>query len=278
MQLQRLLSAHYGHEIKVNNRGVGGIGARTCAALSNGQPMHFTVADGILPTSGSVELTSFDANPITDQNPAPIKGTYAGVRGVLSVFRTKPKFDQNSMIFTREQPGMPLPVTPMSAFYTDIGMTTRDHIKIMVYGRNGMRLDPILAAIDGDVSYQRCKRKCYLVGSVMTAVTEIGTDIQQRIAAINSALSIRYQDNYVDLDSPPTYEEMLSIGFIPDSYGPYSSGRTDQLDIAAGVLPSGMRMGGVSNNQHLNNYGYALWAMRFCERIVSKGWFDGRYG
>lgn len=273
LQLQSLLTARYGRAIPVNNRGIGGVNARICSALSNGQPMHFTVQGGVIPSAGPVSLINFDATPITQQNAAPLMGTYGGVRGNLVVTKVKPTFDVYSMVFIRERPGPIVPVSPLSPFYTAVGVATRHHIKLMVYGRNGQRLDQIVAAVDGDVAYQDAIHKRWLVGSVMTAVTDIGTPVQTHIAQINGALMTRFHENFVDLDSPPTPAEMKAIGFVPDRDGPYPSQRTDEQDIAAGVLPSGMRMGGTANNQHLNNYGYALWAMRFDRRIAKMGWF-----
>lgn len=45
---------------------------------------------------------------------------------------------------------------------------------------------------------------------------------------------------------------------------------------AYGVIPSGMRSGAQNGNGdylHLNNAGYALWALRFYRAIYAKGWF-----
>ncbi len=273
LQLQRRLAGRYGRPIMVENRGVGGIDARTCAARANAQPMRFSVADNILPSAGPTPVVWFDANPITAQAPAPLTGSFAGIRGTLSAPRFTPSGNPELMTFTREQPGAPLPAPARSQFFTDLGVAGRSHMKLMVYGRNGPKLQPISAAIDGDVAYQDSTPRRWAVGSVLIAVTEIGTPRETQIHGLNQQLADRYGEQYVDLTSPPDESEMVEIGWKPEEGGPYSSGRTDRADIAAGVIPSGMRMGGPGNNQHLNNHGYALWALRFDRHILRQRWF-----
>jgi lysophospholipase L1-like esterase len=278
LQLQRRLVARYGRKIQVHNQGVGGVNARVCGARANAPPAHFSVAGEVLPQSGPAIITWFDAQPITGQAPAPLAGTLAGVRGTLSVPRFNAGGQPEAMIFTRTVPGPTVPVAPHSAFLSDLGADSRGNMKLMVYGRNGQKAADIFTAVDADIAYQNRDRKRWAVGSVLTAVTEAGTPKQAEIRALNTAIAQRYGANYVDLDSPPTPEEAATLGWSPDAAGPYYHGHSDRADTAAGVIPTGMRLGGTDDNQHLNNYGYALWALRFDRHILRQGWFGPARG
>jgi lysophospholipase L1-like esterase len=177
-----------------------------------------------------------------------------------------------AMTFTRTTAGSAIAVSPSTPFIPDIGVQSRTRVQLITWGRNGPGQTGTLSALAGAVSYQTAYSKRFLVGTILASPTEGGN-----FDAQNAAIAAAYPNNWVDLNSAPTVDEMAIIGFVPDSYGAYSNGRTDAGDLALGRIPSGMRAsaGTPSGTDylHLNNLGYALWALRFYRAIQAKGWF-----
>lgn len=257
--------------VPIANRGVGGQTPRQISARDNGNPALLTVQGNQIPANGTVTVTAWSTPLNNNQGPGDIVGYLAGVRGTLKVTAFGGDNLPTGYTFTREEAGAAVACPPQTPYFTQIGIDDRPKRKLFLLGRN----DPsqMVAETAKVVAYQNPLYPDYLVGAYLTAVGQGkpagGTAENQQLAAI-------YGDRWVDLDSAPTANEMAFLGFVPDSYGAYTNGRTDAQDIADNYVPSGMRAGaftGSGDFLHLNDFGYGLWALRFYRRIVQFGWF-----
>lgn len=267
-----ILSAMLGG-IDIVNRGVGGQTPRQISARDNGNPALLTVQGNQIPASGSVTVTAWSTPLNNNQGPGDIYGYLAGVRGVLKVTAFGSDALPTGYTFTRESAGSVVACPPQTPYFTQVGIDDRPKRKLFTLGRN----DPtqMVAETAKVVAYQNALYPDFLVGAYLTAVGQGkpagGTAENQQLAAI-------YGDRWVDLDSPPTQDEMAFLGFVPDSYGPYTNGASDAQNIADGWIPSGMRAGaftGSGDFLHLNDFGYGLWALRYYRKIIHFNWFPG---
>ncbi|MBF7010597.1 hypothetical protein QUC32_13010 [Novosphingobium resinovorum] len=262
----------------VNNRGVGGQISQEIEARHGGTPALITVTGNQIPASGPVTVTAYDVDLLRGSGVSGIltrTGTLAGVPGTLSGSGGG-TVGQSTYTFTRTAAGGVVACPPNTPFIPDQGVESRPRVQIFTYGRNdgtsAAGTNAILAALAAGIAYQTAYLPRYLVGGTLAAPGENLTPFNTQRDAIAAA----HPGRFVDLNAVPTAGEMAIIGFVPDSYGAYSNGRTDAQDLAAGYVPSGMRSGATTGNGdflHLNNFGYALWALRYYRAIVSMGWF-----
>jgi hypothetical protein len=262
----------------VNNRGVGGQNSAEIEARHGGAPALITVTGNQIPASGAVTVTAYSIDLLYNSGISGSltrTGTVAGIAGTLSGNSTTGR-GTATYTFTRTAAGAAVDCPPGTPFIPDHGVQSRPRIQIFTYGRNDgtstAGTNAILAALAAGVAYQTAYVPRFLVGTTLAAPGEA----LSAFAAQRDALMAAYAGRVVDLNAVPTPAEMATIGFVPDSYGAYSNGRTDAADLAAGYVPSGMRSGAITGNGdflHLNNFGYALWALRYYRAIVSMGWF-----
>lgn len=253
----------------VINQGVSGQTPAEVASRQGGANALLTVASNLIPTSGAVSVTSWSVAPVMQFLPT-IVGTLAGVPGTLTALAPWASFRPTAMTFTRTTPGTAVACPPGTPFIADAGVAARPKAQLYVVGRNDYTQSTLLAAIAAMVGHQSAYCPQWLVGSVLAQPGDLDA---AGVNAANAAIAAAYPGNYVDLNSAPTTEEMALIGFVPDSYGIYSNGRTDAADIAANFVPSGMRRFGDNDYVHLNDFGNALFALRFYRKIHAMRWF-----
>lgn len=244
------------------NGGIGGQTTPSIAARQGGQPALLTVTGNQIPASGAVAVTARTTNPITSQGAQSFSGTLAGVTGTLA------RAGDDSYTFTRAADGGAVACPAGSPFILDVAMQQRGSTALIVTGRNdAMTADAtaLLASIAAMLAYLTPYYKNFLVGLILNSTAEgIGSGNYNAIKARNDAIKAAYPNNYFDTQSPPTAGEMAALGFVPDA--------TDNADIANGCIPTHMRNYTAADTLHLNNTGYALWAMRAKTAIQAKGW------
>lgn len=271
----------------VNNRGVGGQLALEIAARQGGRPVLLTLPGNQIPASGAVAIpASGYSTDLLWGSIASITGTLAGVPCTLSDNGdTGASHATQTYTLTRTTPGAAVDVPPGTPFIPDLGVAALPRVQIFTYGRNDGATPANLAnrtlpALAASSAYQAAYVPRFLVGGLLVAVNESAgslnpADTRAQFDAANAAIAAAYPGRFVNLNAVPTTEEMALIGFTPA--GPYSNGRTDAQDLAEGYIPSGMRAGstdGVGTDYlHLNNFGYALWALRYYRAIVAMGWW-----
>ena len=272
------LGLRLGSVASVNNRGVGGQVSADIAARQGGAPALITLAGNQIPATGGVQVTSYSTDLLFNSGNSgslSLTGTLAGVPGTLSGNNVAGRGNA-TYTFTRTSAGSVTACPAGTPFIPDLGTATRSRVQIFTYGRNdgtnSTALNNILAALAASVAHQTAYAPRYLVGGTLASPGESLAGFN----AVRDALAAAHPGRFVDLNAPPSVEEMAQINFVPDSYGAYSNGRTDAGDIAAGYIPSGMRAGATTGSGdflHLNDFGYALWALRYYRAIVAMGWW-----
>jgi lysophospholipase L1-like esterase len=261
----------------VNNFGENNQISAEIAARQGGAPALLTLTGNEIPESGAVTVTAYSVDVLYFggvSGALTLTGTVAGIHGTLSGSNSGAR-GTSTYTFTRSASGSALACSADTPFVPDDGVSSRPHIQLYAYGRNdGVSSDAvttILSELAASVAYQSSYAPRYLVGAVLA---QIGDDLSS-FATANAAIEAVYGDRFIDLNAAPTTNEMSTIGFVPDSYGSYPNGNTDAGDIAAGYIPTGMRFGAFVTGDylHLNDFGYALWALRLYRKIQSLGWF-----
>lgn len=260
----------------VNNNGIGGQISADIAARQGGSPALITVTGNQIPASGPVTVTAYSQDLLYNSGTsgsATLAGTLAGVPGTLSGNAVTGR-NNATYTFTRTAAGVATACPAATPFIPDKGVATQARVQLFTYGRNDgtSGTATIIAKLQASIGYLKAYVPRYLVGGTLAAPG----DSLAAFNTQNAALLAQFGTHFVDLNAVPTIEEMTRIGFVPDSYGTYSNGRTDAGDLAAGYIPSGMRSGATTGNGdflHMNNFGYALWALRYRRALYAMGWF-----
>jgi hypothetical protein len=265
---QMMLSAMLGG-VTVNNYGIQGQTSIEIAARQGGAPSLLTVTGNQIPASGSVVVTAYSVDllynvGVVTGSPS-LTGTLAGIPGTLTTSVSNAR--GGTYTFTRTSSGSAAACSANTPFIPDLGVAHAGDIQSYIYGRNNPVLADILASLAASVGYLTPLSRRFFVGSVLNQLTEtIGTAGYNGIASINAGIRAAYPDNYVDLASPPTPDE---IAWVTANYG-YVLTSQDSTDIANGTFPTGMRPTG--DITHLNIYWYAIWARRIFNFLTAKGW------
>lgn len=269
------LATYFGGDVTVQNLGIATQSTRQIAARAGGAPLSVSLTGDAIPAgTTAVALRNYSApnSPITPTSSAlnftdPLPGTLGGIPGNLTAVRSGGSI--TGLEFTRTTAGSAVPITPDTPFYPTQGEATRTKYQVLIWGRNesfasGVTTGNMIADYyDQQVRAMLPNDKRFLVGSVLTINADPNA-VQIRIA--NATIRDRFARYYVDLDSPPSTEEMATIGFTPLS--------TDTADIAAGFIPRGLRMGAYAGGDqlHLNSTGNKLWALRLFRAFTQRGW------
>lgn len=226
----------------VNNRGVGGQTSREIAARDGGFPAQFTWPANTIPANGSVNADSWTVSLITNQGPGNLTGTFVSangqtITGTLAATGFANTGQATGFSFTTTGTGSDFTVTANTPFIPTIGADGRARVKLFVYGRNGAGAGHTIAGdIAASVAWQTAYAPRYLVGALLVGADEIGSGTQTSFANTNSITATTYGARFVDLNAPPTNNEMSIIGYTPD-YRIYTNssnvptGRTDYADI-----------------------------------------------
>lgn len=230
------------------NGGYPGQTSTQILARQGGSPALLTVTGDQIPASGAVTVTAFSVDVLIYGDGSGAQnttGTLAGISGTLA------RAGGGGYTFTRTSGGSITACPAGTPFIPDVATTYRAKLQVLEMGRNNYASGAqVQADIAAAVAYLTGN---YLVKSVLTAQDEgIGTGAYTTITALNAALSATYGSRFVDVTSPPTVSEMAALGYSPNAQ--------DLIDIGNNVIPTGMRK--AADVLHLNDYGYALWALR----------------
>lgn len=234
----------------VRNAGVGGENSVTIAARTGATPFLLLPANGQVPASGDVTVTLLPINgtvpaPLLQGNGTPgsgFTGSLAGVPGTLS---------QSSGVYTfsRTNAGTAVPVTRPVAFRTDFSAARRGDIPILWLGQNGPSDARSIADDRAVIEHLAALHKRWLVISRPT-----GTD----------AIDQTYHDEFG--------RRFISVRRYLVDYGLADAGITattqDTADIAAGNVPTSLRIDGV----HGNAAYYNIVAQQVNARLRELGW------
>jgi hypothetical protein len=278
-QLASILSVAGYSGWTVNDRG---ITSQTSTQIANRQGAYnvtISVSGAQIPASGAVTLTAISDDLLMNtlgvpQYPA-MTGTIAGVHGTLTSTSTSSLPDPtgaNGMYsFTRTTSGSAMTCPASTQFISDDAIARRGDIQTFLWGRNNPMQSVVSADIAAAITYLSPYFKKFVVMSVINALNEtVGTSGYSIIVGINTALQAAWPNNYLNVRSPPTTAEQT---WLLVNYG-WSPSTQDQTDMTNDTIPTSLRgvVGGVSDNIHMNDTGYALLAYRVFNFLLSKGW------
>ena len=268
-----LLAAALGRT--VINKGIGGEYSTEIAPRQGAVPLQLTfTGNQIIAGTAATALASWPANtfPVVS-NGSTITGTAAGVPMTLTITAVDSNNRATAATYTRTTAGSVVAAPPNTPFIADDAVTYQSWTQILQWGRNNYtNPTQVKSDIANAILWMKPYAKRYLIGGILLAVTELGTSNQTILNQLNADLAALYGSRFVDINAVPTTAEMAAIGFTPGSYGTYSNGRTDAQDLAAGIVPSGMRNFAGGDYLHGNDFYYKLTTNRYLAPIIAKGW------
>lgn len=232
-----------------------GIGGQTIEQIASRQgalPIYVTISGNALAGASAVSITSISSNFISGSSTQDrfSTGILCGVPGVIK--RTVVSSVETYVFLPCNYPvNTTKPIPANSIFYPDFSNNWKHSINIFWWARNNVAT----GLIGLDSIYEKAidlleSPKRYLIIGVLNASTEpSGTNLYNNIIAFNNILRSKYKGQYIEA-TPPTVEEMNYIKYTPTTQ--------DNTDIASGFFPTGMR----TDNVHLNNIGYQIFALR----------------
>lgn len=260
-----LLAADLG--VSYYNGGVGGQTTEDIITRQGGIQLALTVANNIIPASGSVDVTVVTPTTVgsASQNGIIGAGTLAGVAGTLS------RTTAGVWTFTRTGSGADTPCPPGTPFIVDAAVAQATNVQIIGAGRNDIGLGSTSAIVDRVVgayvkAVDRLRAQAYapkfiLLGTFTATNEPAGSTGYQRVTGINQQLAELYPDNFVDARRYLIDHGLADAGITPTA--------DDLAKIAADTLPPSLMYDSIhyTENGHLAVKNVVKAAMQ------SKGWF-----
>lgn len=259
-------------ERPVFNDGINGQISLSIAIRQGGVPLTLSVAGGKFNGTKPVTVTKlnneFLSTPL-NANVYSRTGTLAGVKCTITRKFIPELGERYTVEPIAQSEAETLAETPVdieipddSVFELDDAVRLRTATQVLWYGRNdiadGKPDGDILSAIKGSVDYIAEPRRYLVLGILLSATENKGTDRYAKITGFNDQLAMLYGRSYVAM-TPPTESEMEDIGFVASA--------EDLDDIAKGNFPRRMRAANTTDQIHLNNFGYQIVANRVVKKI-----------
>ena len=224
------------------------------ARLQGGIAPMLTIADNIIPASGSVVVT-VDV-PFLN-NYLQISGQLYGVRGVLSAV-------DNVHYFTRSQAGVAVEMDTVTPFVQSITDTDYAFRTAVIWAGNNDTDAAYRSEVDSNVQrmvdYLRPQDKRFIViGMAIADYPERhkGTPYYTDTMALHKKWRERWPDNFIDITP------ILQRHYDPNN-------PTDVQNVIDGCTPSSLRQ--PNDKVHLNNSGQDIVTYAVRDHIIQRGW------
>lgn len=226
------------------NIAIGGQTSPQIVARAGAYVTLLTLAGNLIPASGPVAVTARTIGLLTSQGQQSIKGRLSGIYGTLS------RAGDDSYSFTREAPGLAVPVGKKLAFAPDIAEHGLDTWMIFIGANNIAKPEEIKRDIAAAVNAMKTVDKRYLV---MTPVT-------------GDPANTAYCEQIEDWASQTYSERVLKIREFSFQFNDGSAG--DLADVAAGIIPRSLRIDGI----HFTTFFHGKIAELVAAEINRRGW------
>lgn len=240
------------------NFGKSGLRSTAVAARQGGEPFYCMPVGGVIPASGSVNLTPNQPGPAASASNGAMTGIKCSLGGVDGTFN----WSGTQAYFTRDTTGstvnvpynLPLFIYPYttSTVVGSIAANTLyskhdEAINVITCGRNNTTLvSEVLRNITNIVNYLKPFGKRFVVCPQFTQASETrGTDGYQRIYAINAALKSAFPNNYVEISGVDLLQN------FKNHYNPAYA--QDVTDIANDTTPTSLRTDNLHPSQVLQS-------------------------
>lgn len=243
------------------NFGLAGQTSDAIASRQGGDPTYYMPVGGVIPASGSVNLTPAIPGPCRSLAAAvTLDCNLAGVDGSFT-------WDGTNAIFTRSTDGDEVSVSVLTKLYVypitrvnvtgsiPAGTLYEDHdecINIFWIGRNNLsETDLIMQNLDGMVNYLKPLGQKFLILAEFNNSSETtGTTGFNNMTEINQRYQDKYPDYYCAVDGVDILQNFINHA------NPASSG--DMEDVANGVTPRSLRYDSLHPSQQIEGTGGSL--------------------
>lgn len=224
------------------------------ARLQGGIAPMLTIADNIIPASGSV-VVSVDV-PFLN-NSLQISGQLYGVRGVLSAV-------DNVHYFTRSQAGVAVEIDVVTPFVQSITDTDYAFRTAVIWAGNNDTDAASRSEVDNNVQrmvdYLRPQDKRFIV--IGMAIADYpdrhkGTPYYADTMALHKKWRERWPDNFIDITP------ILQRHYDPNN-------PTDVQNVIDGCTPSSLRQ--LNDKVHLGDAGQTIVTHAVYDHIIQRGW------
>lgn len=240
----------------IKNIGIGGQVPSEIAARFGGADVILTITGNLIPamtTAGSYVysvVTARNISPLTSQGFTGISGWINSIQ--VNLLRNS----DDSYKVARAYPGPAVAANVGSIFIPDVELAwatqdMRQRVSILWLGMNGTTTTTpaqLISCIDGCIKQLKTVNARYLIPTIVTPETGAV------VAALNAAVRAAYPNNVVEVRAM-----LLANG---------NNSTQDNSDIAAGNIPSSLRIDGI----HLNAAGHNLVAKMYFDVLTAKGW------
>ena len=243
------------------NFGLSGQMSDAIASRQGGAPSYYAPAGGVIPASGSVNLTPAMPGPMRGlAAPVPLKCSLAGVDGVFT-------WDGSNAVFTRDAAGqavsvaaaLPLYIYPVTTT-TVQGSTAKDTlytlhdecINLFWIGRNNLsETELIISNLTAMVeSVKNIGKKIVVLGEFNSASEVTGSAGFAQMTELNRRYRALYPQYYCEINGTDIRQNFLNHA------NPASAG--DMADVASGVTPRSLRYDTLHPSQALSGNGGSL--------------------
>ncbi len=162
------------------------------AVAVGSRPTYVVVEGGRIPSSGPVDLRSWNSTLVYTGVPIALRGTLAGVPGALTR-----SLNGAPAAFVRDQPGPSVDVPSGSQLVID--PADRDQwVNVFWVGRQGFATpDTTLADLADAVAFLKTAPRRFIVMSILNAgPSRAASQAYAQIASLNAELARRYPDNF----------------------------------------------------------------------------------
>ncbi len=257
------------------NGGKGGELAQHIAARMGAIPMLARVAGGIIPASGSVDVTSSNVPPNVSMQS--FAGTLAGVAGTMAAN------GNTGFTFTRAATGAATAVADDTPFFPTAGPLQRAAVTILNIGKNNITQNGTNYTVEQITAYcdtmydwlAPLVKRALVLGHFVNNDEPAGGAKRAKILAVNAAWAQRYGVQFVDLqgwvaEGKAMYGQTIwqVAGITPTS--------TDIAQQAAGNKPDSLSAelpGGGIDPDHLNTAANNAVRWLLEQKIAELGWY-----
>ncbi|WP_229216451.1 SGNH/GDSL hydrolase family protein [Dyadobacter sp. 3J3] len=246
----------------VFSEGIVGQNASRIAVRQGGVPLKLSVEGNKLNGIQPVKITKLSNLFLSTPSNGDEYGRTGTVNGVRCTIRRKAVTGQDDVYTITPTTVSVIDVPADSEFLLEDAARLKTATQILWYGRNNIgetdAEKEILSALVSSIAYMTAPARYIILGVLIAASENKGTENFNQTAAINAALAAKYGDLFVEM-TPPTDAEMSAIGYTPTA--------DDLVDLEKMNFPRGMRMDIINDDIHLNDKGYLIVANRVIDKL-----------
>ncbi|WP_347784097.1 SGNH/GDSL hydrolase family protein [Pseudomonas kurunegalensis] len=248
----------YDRNAEFYNGGKGGETSSQTAARLGSIPLLAEVDGGVIPETGSVNLVSLNVKPSGSWKK--YEATIHGVVGEVSATMAGAQF-------TRKLPGEKVVVPGANEVVPVEVLGHRSNDVILWMGKNDISFGYEASDIADRISVtcdwiSSAGKRCLVIGNFNDSDAEVGGVKQRKLNELNSILSSKYGDRFVDVQALMVSDRVWEMANVSPS-------QDDLESQSRGQKPRSLS----KDNGHMNRAGYRAVSSLIQSRLDSLGWY-----